>query len=245
MCKRIKTGNSILTSVGGGCNSTTNLKNKTMAKKINKPISYVGLPNNPQRKQINGPLVKIIEYALTSLHLQRPKHSYGVSYRYLLNQCIRQYLVPDSNIYISVGAGQVWQNMGLNLGDIYKYTYQDVIVPQNNIQVGTCVGTKKSVITKNIIAGQPIAYNSVFIDEHTTPVKDVTEALKQAYISNPCTFTIIGVLDKMHITKMLKCENAKIAKNTNRISAGDYISKSSSQIFNDIISDPSIGYPTI
>lgn len=217
-----------------------------MAKKINKPISYVGLPNKPQRKQINGPLVKIIEYALTSLHLQRIKHSYGVSYRYLLNQCIRQYLVPDSNIHISVGAGQVWQNMGLNLGDIYKYTYQDVIAPQNNIQVDTCVGTKKkSVITKNIVARQPIAYNSVFIDEHTTPVKDVTEALKQAYISNPCTSTIIGILDKMHITKMLKCENAKIAKNTNRISAGDYISKSSSQIFNDIISDPSIGYPTI
>lgn len=217
-----------------------------MAKKINKPISYIGLPNKPQRRQINKPLVKIIEYALTNLHLQRGKHSYGVSYRYLLNQCIRQYLVPDSNIHISVYAGQVWQNMGLNLGDIYKYTYQDVIVPQNNIQVDTCVGTKKkSVITKNIVAGQPIAYNSVFIDEHTTPVKDVTEALKQAYISNPCTSTIIGILDKMHITKMLKCENAKIAKNTNRISAGDYISKSSSQIFNDIISDPSIGYPTI
>lgn len=217
-----------------------------MAKKINKPISYVGLPNNPQRKQINRPLVKIIEYALTSLHLQRTKHSYGVSYRYLLNQCIRQYLVPDSNIHISVGAKRVWQNMGLNLGDIYKYTYQDVIAPQNNIQVDTCVGTKKkSVITKNIVAGRPIAYNSVFIDEHTTPVKDVTEALKLAFCNNPQQSTIIDILDKMHITKMLKCENANIAKNTNRISAGNYIGKSSIQIFNDIISDPSIGYPTI
>lgn len=217
-----------------------------MAKKINKPISYVGLPNNPQRKQINRPLVKIIEYALTSLHLQRPKHSYGVSYRYLLNQCIRQYLVPDSNIHISVGAKRVWQNMGLNLGDIYKYTYQDVIAPQNNIQVDTCVGTKKkSVITKNIVAGQPIAYNSVFIDEHTTPVKDVTEALKLAFCNNPQQSTIIDILDKMHITKMLKCENANIGKNTNRVSAGNYISKSSIQIFNDIISDPSINYPQI
>ena len=217
-----------------------------MAKKINKPISYVGLPNKPQRMQINRPLVKIIEYALTSLHLQRGKHSYGVSYRYLLNQCIRQYLVPDSNIHISVGAGQVWQNMGLNLGDIYKYTYQDVIVPQNNIQVDTCVGTKKkSVITKNIVAGQPIAYNSVFIDEHTTPVKDVTEALKQAYISNPCTSTIIGILDKMHITKMLKYENANIKKTTNRICPSYVINNASSQILNSIINDPNINYPRI
>lgn len=245
MYEKAKISNSILTSVGGGCNSTTNLKNKTMAKKINKPISYVGLPNNLQRKQINRPLVKIIEYALTSLLLQRPKHSYGVSYRYLLNQCIRQYLVPDSNIHISVGAKRVWQNMGLNLGDIYKYTYQDVIVPQNGIQVCTYLGTKKTPLTKNIVARQPIAYNSVFIDEHTTPVKDVTEALKLACGNNPQQSTIIDILDKMHITKMLKCENANIAKNTNRISAGNYISKSSSQIFNDIISDPSIGYPTI
>ena len=216
-----------------------------MAKKINKPVSYVGLPNKPQRKQINRPLVKIIEYALTSLHLQRPKHSYGVSYRYLLNQSIRQYLVPDTNIHISVGAAQTWQAMGLTLNDIYKYTYQDSIRPKNSIQVSTYVGTKKSPLPKSIVAGQPIAYNSVFIDEHTTPVKDVTEALKQAYSNNSCTSTIVAILEKMHITKMLKCENAQINKNTNRIGASNYISKSSAQIFNDIISDPSINYPKI
>ena len=216
-----------------------------MAKKINNPNSYVGLPSNTQRTQINSALVKIIEHALTNLHLQRGKHSYGVSYRYLLNQSIRQYLVPDTNIHISVGARNVWQTMGLTLSDIYKYTYQDSIRPKNSIQVSTYVGTKKSPLPKSIVAGQPIAYNSVFIDEHTTPVKDVTEALKQAYISNPCTSTIIDILDKMHITKMLKYENANIKKTTNRISISNYISNSSAQIFNDIISDPSINYPKI
>lgn len=213
-----------------------------MAKKI---ISYIGLPTDTQRRQINKPLVKIIEYALTNLHLQRCKHSYGVSYRYLLNQSIRQYLVPVGNIHISVGAAQTWQAMGLTLNDIYNYTYQDAIVPQNTIQVYTCVGTNKTPMTKKIVAGQSIAYNSVFIDEHTTPVKDVTEALKQAYSNNSCTSTIVDILDKMHLTKMLKCENANIKKNTNRIGASVYISKSSAQIFNDIISDPSINYPKI
>ena len=218
-----------------------------MAKTVNnRSISYVGLPNNTLRMSINEPLVEMIMYALQSIdHLQRPKHSYGVSYRYLLNQCIRQYLVPDQNIHISVAATQVWQNMGLNLNDIYRYTYQDVIVPQNGIQVCTYLGTKKTPLTKNIVARQPIAYNSVFIDEHTTPVKDITEALKQAYSVNPCASTIIDILDKMHITKMLKYENANIKKTTNRISISNYISNSSAQIFNDIISDPSINYPKI
>lgn len=218
-----------------------------MAKTVNnRSISYVGLPNNTLRMSINEPLVEMIMYALQSIdHLQRPKHSYGVSYRYLLNQCIRQYLVPDQNIHISVAATQVWQKMGLNLNDIYRYTYQDVIAPQNNIQVDTCVGTTKTKVTKSIVAGKQIAYNSVFIDEHTTPVKDVTEALKQAYISNPCTSTIIDILDKMHITKMLKYENANIKKTTNRISASYVINNASSQILNSIINNPNINYPGI
>ena len=188
----------------------------------------------------------MIEAALGYIvKLKKGEYSYRVGYKYLLNQCIRQYLLPQSNIHVSKGAEQVWQKMGLIPNDIYNYTYQDAIVPQNAIHVDTCVGTKKSVITKNIIAGQPIAYNTVFIDEHTTPVKDVTEALKQAYISNPCTSTIIGILDKMHITKMLKCENVDIKKNINRINTDDYISRSSAQIFDRIISDSKINYPAV
>ena len=139
----------------------------------------------------------------------------------------------------------MWQTMGLTLSDIYKYTYQDSIRPKNSIQVSTYVGTKKSPLPKSIVAGQPIAYNSVFIDEHTTPVKDVTDALKFAYNSNPCASTIIDILDKMHITKMLKCENVNIKKTTNRISISNYISNSSAQIFNGIISNPSVNYPAV
>lgn len=213
-----------------------------MAKKI---ISYIGLPTDTQRRQINKPLVKIIEYALTNLHLQRGKHSYGVSYRYLLNQSIRQYLVPSSNIHISRDAAQVWQAMGFMLNDIHNYTYQDTIIPKNTVQVCTCVGTTKTKVTKSIVAGQKIAYNSVFIDEHTTPVKDITEALKQAYSVNPCASTIIDILDKMHITKMLKYENANIKKTTNRICPSYVINNASSQILNSIINDPNINYPRI
>ena len=220
-----------------------------MAKRVkNTPrgVAYMSLPTDAQRENINAPLVKMIEAALGYIvKLKKGEYSYRVGYKYLLNQCIRQYLLPQSNIHVSKGAEQVWQKMGLIPNDIYNYTYQDAIVPQNAIHVDTCVGTKKSVITKNIIAGQPIAYNTVFIDEHTTPVKDVTEALKQAYISNPCTSTIIGILDKMHITKMLKCENVDIKKNINRINTDDYISRSSAQIFDRIISDSKINYPAV
>ena len=209
-------------------------------------LSYVGLPNDSQRKRINKPLLKMIEYAINGvMNLQRPKHSYGVSYRYLLNQSIRQYLVPSGNIHISVGAMHEWQAMGLNPNDIYNYTYHDSVVPQKSIQVKTCAGTNKTPKTINVIAGTAIAYNSVFIDEHTTPVKDVIAALMKACGSQPNVSAIEAVLDKMHITKMLKAENAIIVKTTGRIGVCDYMNLSSSQIFNGIVSDPCMGYPKI
>lgn len=136
--------------------------------------------------------------------------------------------------------------MGFKIEDIYLHTYQDLITPMHNIKVTSYIGTKKEDIEINITEGTKIAFNLVFIEEHTTPVKDVTEALMFACNASNCDkeSVIIKLLDKMHITKMLKCENKKITKNTNRINTDDYIKLSSELIF-DKIANADINYPKV
>lgn len=200
------------------------------------------------RQRANAPLVKMIVCALDGVeNCQKTKGCYGSNYKYLLNQCIRQYLVPDENIHISQGAKRVWQDMGFRVEEIYKYTYQDPITPRCDTKVRTYKGTKKEDIEIDIPEGAKVAFNLVFIEEHTTPVKDVTMAIMCA-CKEPAAdkeSVIIKLLDKMHITKMLKCENEKITKNTNRINTGDYINLLPKDIFNKIVNDDKINYPEI
>ncbi len=203
--------------------------------------------SSDQRQQTNAPLVKMIVWALDGVgNCQKTKGCYGSNYKYLLNQCIRQYLVPDENIHVSQEAKRVWESMGFEIEDIYLHTYQDLITPIHNIQVKTYKGTKKKIKRVNLVCGGKITFNSVFIEEHTTPVKDVTMALIRACESSNCDkeAVIIKLLDKMHITKMLKFENDKIKKNTNRINTDDYIKLSTELVFNKIVND-AINYPKI
>lgn len=200
-----------------------------------------------QRHATNEPLVKMIACALDGVeNYHKSKGCYGSNYKYLLNQCIRQYLVPDKNIHISQEAKRVWESMGFKIEDIYLHTYQDPIIPMHNILVRTYKGTKKKLKRLNLTVGKKISFNSVFIEEHTTPVKDVTMALMYAYQTPNCDkkSAIIELLDKMHITKMLKYENEKIKKNTNRININYYIELSSEFIFDKIV-NADINYPKI
>ena len=56
---------------------------------------------------------------------------------------------------------------------------------------------------------------------------------------------VVKVLDKMHITQMLKREDKGIKNAKHRISADDVLAKKSEEIFGNIINDENIGYPQI
>ena len=85
----------------------------------------------------------------------------------------------------------------------------------------------------------------MFIEEHTTPVSDVIKALKAAYSSTPTDQTIVDVLDKMHITKMLKIENKGILLSSKRICPNDYNKLDARDIINKIKHDHRVKYPLI
>ena len=102
------------------------------------PIAYIGIPSDDIRKVVNAPLVEMIKQALIGrVNCQRPKKSQGVGYNYILNQSIRQYVVPEENIHVTVDAQALWDKLFLNSPepkpDIRVYAYQDRIYPTNDV----------------------------------------------------------------------------------------------------------------
>jgi hypothetical protein len=81
---------------------------------MSKNSQYKGLPDKQMRAAVNSPIVNMIKSALDALNndYQRPKDSYGVDYKYLLNQSIRQYVVPESNLYVTVEAYNFYYMFG-------------------------------------------------------------------------------------------------------------------------------------
>ena len=208
---------------------------------------HQGLPISQLRMGVNKSLVEIIRSALSAINngYQRTKNSYGVDYKYLLNQSIRQYVIPSSNLHMTVAADKLWQDLGIS-GSILLYRYQDAILPkQTLLSVKTCKGPSKRIEPVDVFANQSIPFNLLFIEEHTTPVSDVIKALKAAYSSNPTDQTIVDVLDKMHITKMLKIENKDILLSSKRICPNDYNKLDAIDIFHRITNDPRVKYPLI
>ena len=83
---------------------------------------HQGLPISQLRMAVNKSLVEIIRSALSAINngYQRTKNSYGVDYIYLLNQSIRQYVIPSSNLHMTVAADKLWQALGIS-GSILLY----------------------------------------------------------------------------------------------------------------------------
>jgi hypothetical protein len=173
---------------------------------------------------MNAPLVEMIKQALIGINSSKKIAGRFASYGYLLNQCVRQYVIPQSNIHVTKAAAKLWEDLGLSKDDILKIEYRDTIIPQITCyNVNTYRGVKKYGIEPlEVEAGKKRPYNSLFIDEHTTPVSDVIKALKSKCGNNPCEEDIIEVLDKIHITKMLRMENHSLSPTSGRITPQEY-----------------------
>ena len=197
------------------------------------------------REKYNTPLVEMIKLALENLAKNTNNNNVNtISYNYLLGQCIRQYILPNTNIHVTIDASDLWNNIvkGLPaLPNIRDYVYQDRVVSNNSISnVETYKGTSKSKVYINLNKGVKFKYNDIFIDEHTVPVSDIVKALK--LLPNPTRSDIADILDKMHIVKMRRSENAKITHQSARIAPQNIINKSSQDIFNQIVNS-NINYP--
>ncbi len=192
--------------------------------KRNKNKSFLIIPPIPNRKALNGPLIDIIMSALKGIQLNCENM---IPYRYLLNQAIRQYIIPDENWHLSVKAKALWESI-TSEKHIEKYNYKQLIdcdrANQTHAKKFDGANSKGSDI--KIKRGDKISFNKLFTAEHMTPVADIIKELESLPAITPAN--VEAVLDKIHICRVTKEEDKSIqpkygrGTNYNNIIAGAY-----------------------
>ena len=134
--------------------------------------------------------------------------------------------------------------------DIRVYAYQDTNIAQSNVaNLAKYSGRNNQYTNTNVVIGQKVKFNSLFIQEHTTPVADMIAALETLQTENKSDLLdsedVVDVLNKMHITQMLKREDKSINNAKHRINATDILTMSATDILDKIINKPDINYPTL
>lgn len=166
-----------------------------------------------ERRIANEPLVNMIMEALRAL--RRGKSENGkIDYKYLLGQCVRQYIVPEKNWHLSKGAKTQWKKM-TDKADIVDFSYHEMISITEDGEIESFKGTKQT--ESKLIKykkGEKYAFITFFIVEHTIPVSDFLEELNDIPIEK---FYIEAVLDKLHLTRLLRIEDRRIKRDSARI----------------------------
>lgn len=239
----------------GGCITPQNTNNAALNNVVTSPYKYTGLPTESQRRDINEAVVEIIRYALYGKkRYPKPKDTYSPSFNYLLNQSIRQYIIPEQNIHVTKAANALWNQLFTDssddVPDIRVYAYQDTNIAQSNVaNLAKYSGRNNQYTNTNVVIGQKVKFNSFFIQEHTTPVADMIAALEALQTQKGKLLLdskdVVDVLNKMHITQMLKREDKSINNAKHRINATDILTMSATDILDKIINKPGINYPTL
>lgn len=166
-----------------------------------------------ERRIANEPLVNMIVEALRAL--RRGKSENGkIDYKYLLGQSVRQYIVPEKNWHLSKGAKTQWEKM-TDKDDIVDFSYHEMISITEDGEIESFQGTKQT--ESKLIKykkGEKYAFITFFIVEHTIPVSDFLDVLLKMPIEKS---TIEEVLDKIHLTRLLKKEDRSIKRERTRI----------------------------
>jgi hypothetical protein len=163
-----------------------------------------------------------------------------INFSYLLGQSIRQWLIPSENWHISEAAMIVWKLIAVDDEIIdergYKESFEckseakDIIIPRF---LGTAKDFAKIDFDFKPCAKKSRVFNDLFIAEHTTPVAGIKDALEECYRDfyqkrrdssipdekKPKSLRkeIRKILDKIHITQMLKIEDRRINECSARV----------------------------
>ena len=130
--------------------------------------------------------------------------------KYILNQLLRQYDIPQDRIFISEEALNYWNS--ITNDDITKFNYTDKFTlktPLNEIYKGA--NKSPQTLDKPIEAGRKIEFRKVFHEEHIIPVDNIIKMLL-ALDENDLTYNNVKkILDNIYICKMLKSENTTLS----------------------------------
>ena len=175
-----------------------------MSKRI-KSKGFLPIPPIANRDELNAPLIIIIINALKGVKLQMNNL---IPYDYLLNQAIRQYIIPEENWHLSKAAKELWDS--ITSEDIRKYNYKQPITCDRAEQTPAkkFVGNNTTGSDIKIKKGDRIPFNKLFSAEHMTPVSDIIKELKALNDITP--ENVKAILDKSHICRVTKEEDRNI-----------------------------------
>ncbi len=132
----------------------------------------------------------------------------------ILNQTIRQLWIPKDHYKISVKAWNLWNKIAE--GDIRDYFYHDRVKVKCDSVLPYYKGNANEPAEKEWLypKGKTFSYRSVFHDEHIVPVETIEKKLLE--FENPTSEEVKDILSKIYVCKMLKEEDRKITKKSNR-----------------------------
>ena len=154
-------------------------------------------------------------------------------FSYLLGQAIRHWIIPVGNWHTSEAAMMVW-NMIVDKGnskhkEINHLRYKEpILLKDGNIMIPRFKGSTRDFakLDPHIFhGGKQYAFNEIFVAEHTTPVVDIMIAMTQCYdeldkqhqLDDMLKQEVEKILDKIHITQMLRIEDRRINTTQARI----------------------------
>lgn len=146
-------------------------------------------------------------------------------FSYLLGQSIRHWITPNDNWHISKAALEVWKKISGNI-PMPHFRYKESLKSKRCITIPRFKGSNRDygkIEPFYMDTTHKYAFNDIFVAEHTIPVADIMNALVELYKSkswndaNELKQKIKEILDKMHITQMLKIEERRITKCNKRI----------------------------
>lgn len=158
-------------------------------------------------------------------------------FSYLLGQAIRHWVIPDGNWHTSKAAQLVWDAIvETNLSSrrvktyhtsIDKLRYKEAFITKKDVGGWTIPrfkGNTKDFINVDPLrlqGGKPYVFNNIFIAEHTIPVSDIIEVLAECYHESQSIkemrTNVKNILNRIHITQMLKIEDRRISECQSRI----------------------------
>ena len=143
---------------------------------------------------------------------------------YLLNQLLRNILIPEENYHISKAADKLWKS--LTSSDIKDYGYDETFICDmisDFRELPFYKGNENNPEMRTVTKDTKIKYNNVFHNEHVIPIKIIIRQLQACDLDD--YDAVKKILNSIHICRITKEEDKKLKQKSNREGGFDDIVK--------------------
>lgn len=170
-----------------------------------KSQEFLLIPPIANREAWNKPLIDVIVSALKGKKLGIDNM---IAYNYILNQAIREYIIPDNNWHLSEAAKELWDSITSDHIEMFDYNQPITCDRANQTPAIKYTGGNSKGKDVKIGKNDTMAFNKLFTAEHMTPVADIIKELKALDDITP--ENVKAILDKIHVCRVTKEEDRNI-----------------------------------